>query len=155
MSAARHAPDVDALVERALHHADAVAEERATAERRRRIDRDDGDAIARVAVRAGQPVHERALATARRTGDADDARRAGLRVQVAQDVGRTRLVVLDDGEEPRDATFVAPAGARDEVGGNHAMAFCTRSRAMMMRCTSLVPSPISMSRASRRWRSTG
>jgi hypothetical protein len=41
VAATRHRANEDALVEEPLAHSDPVAEDRATAERARRIDRDD------------------------------------------------------------------------------------------------------------------
>ena len=72
MAATRHAPDEEALIEEPLAHADAVAEDRAAAERRGRVDGDDRDAVGRRAVRAGETIHQRALAASGRSGDADD-----------------------------------------------------------------------------------
>src|SRR3546814_5158318 len=46
-SARRHRPDEDAGIERHRLHADAIAEERASGERRRRIDRDHADGVTR------------------------------------------------------------------------------------------------------------
>jgi hypothetical protein len=70
-AAARHRADVHARVERALLHADAVAEERAAGERARGIDREDRDGLLRFALVLRERVDERALARAGRTRDAD------------------------------------------------------------------------------------
>src|SRR6266550_2916130 len=134
---ARHRADEDPLVEEALAHPDAVAEDRATAEGTRRIDRDDGNVRRALAERGRETVHERRLPAAWRAGDADDLRSAGLRIKRSHRAGCPGLVVLDDGQQSRDGVLVASA------------------RAMTMRWTSLVPSPISIRRTSRRCRSIG
>ena len=156
VAAARHRTDEDALVEEALAHADAVAQDRPAAEGARGIDGDDRDTRGTLAVRAREVVHQGRLPAAGRTGHPHDLGAAGVRVERAQDLGRARVVVLHDAHEPREGTLVARARAGDEVTGRgrrHQDAR-RRSRAMTMRWTSLVPSPISMRRASRRWRST-
>ena len=156
VTAARHAADEEALVEETLAHPNAVAEDRAAAEGRRRVHRDDPDTVGRRPVRAGEPVDERALATARWTGDTDDLRVTGERIQRAQRVRSAGLVVLDDGQKPRGRSFVAGPSAPQQIGrGDGHEADRARSLAITMRCTSLVPSPISMRRASRTMRSTG
>ena len=72
MSARRHAADEHALVGRVRLHAQAIAEHRAAGERARRIDGDHADARAGCARNSvDQPIDERALARAGRTGDAD------------------------------------------------------------------------------------
>ena len=155
MTAARHAADEHTLVQEPVTHADAVAEDGPTGERARWIDRDDRDAVAGLPVLRGEPRHQRAFPAAGWPGDADDARPPGLGVQRPQDVRAPGLVVLDDGEEPRDAALVAfPRAGEQRLGGRDQEA-ATRSRAMTIRWISLVPSPISMSRASRTMRSTG
>ena len=80
-AARRHRADEDAGVERHALHADAIAEQRAAGERRRRIDGDDADRQPRVAEFAREHRGERALARARRSGDADAPRAPELRMQ--------------------------------------------------------------------------
>src|SRR5688572_15823686 len=156
MTAARHAADEKAVIEESLAHADAVAKDRAAAERRRRVDRDDRDAVGRCAVCPRETIDQRALAAAGRAGDADDLRVTGQRIQRPHGLGGTSLVVLDDGEQTRDRTFVAAPRTLEQVGRGDGHEACrARSFAMTMRWTSLVPSPISMRRASRRILSTG
>src|SRR6185436_4397395 len=96
-------------------HADTVAEDRATGERRRRVDGDDRDAVGRRAVRARELVHECALATTGRAGDTDDLRVTGQRIQRAQSLGCAGIVVLDDGQETRGRTFVTGPSALEQV----------------------------------------
>src|SRR5919204_4057092 len=113
MTATGHAPNEETIVERALLHPDAVTEERAAAERRRRIDGDDRDTVALLAIRAREAIDERALPSARWTGDADDPRMARLRIELAEDVRGFRFVVLDDGEDSRERAFIPVARARE------------------------------------------
>src|SRR5439155_26140771 len=125
VTAARHAADEKALVEETLAHPNSVAEDRAAAEGRRRVHRDDRDAVGRRAVRAGEPVHERALPTAGRTGDADDLGVTGERIERAQRVRGAGLVVLNDREKARDRAFIAGPGAFQQAGrgdGHEALA---------------------------------
>jgi len=61
-----------------------------------------------------EPRHEGALATTRRTGDADDARLSRVGVERPQDVGAPGLVILDDRQEPRDAAGVSRARPREQ-----------------------------------------
>ena len=122
VAAARHAADEKPLVEEAIPHADAVAEDRPARERARGIDGDDRDACARLAVRAGEPVHEGALAASRRAGDPDHLRAARLGIERAHRVGGPGLVVLHHREQARDGALVAAARPREEVardGGRH------------------------------------
>ena len=97
-AARRHRADEHARIERDALHADAVAEQRAAGERRRRIDRDDADRQALRAILASDQRGDRALARARRTGDADAARAAELRVQRSEQLIEAGAMVLDDAD---------------------------------------------------------
>ena len=83
-AARRHAADEDVGVGSEVLHADAVAEERAVGERAGRVDGDDADAAAVLAVFAGERAGERALAGAGGAGDADDVGLAAVREELAQ-----------------------------------------------------------------------
>src|SRR6185436_10050863 len=84
-AAARHRTDVHAGVERALFHADAIAEQRAAGVRAGGIDGEDADGAITRTQRFRQLVDERALARARRTGDADARRAADFGVHARQE----------------------------------------------------------------------
>src|SRR4029077_13715673 len=157
MPATRHRADEDALIEETLAHPDTVAEDRAAAERARRIDGDDRDTGRALAVDAGESIDECRLAAARRARDPDRLRPAGLWVELAHRRGRAGRVVLDDGNETRDRSLVARARASEQIAGRGRHHQSTRRswRAITIRWTSLVPSPISMRRTSRRCRSIG
>src|SRR5690606_33956933 len=71
-AARREAPDEHPLVEEMRLHADAVAEDRASRERARRIDRDDADGRAACAIARDQSIRQARLSRPRRAGDADD-----------------------------------------------------------------------------------
>ena len=79
-----HRADEDAAVGVELGHADAVAEDRAAGEGRRRVDGDDADALLLRAVVLRHRRDERRLARARRAGDADDPRASGLRIELRE-----------------------------------------------------------------------
>ena len=82
-AAVGHRADEDAGVEEVLGQADAVAEQRAVGERRRRVDREHGDLAVLRAAQLGQRADERRLARAGRAGEPDDRR-------VARCAGRPR-----------------------------------------------------------------
>ena len=113
MSATRHRADVDPLVEEALAHPDTVAEDRATAERARRIDCDDRHARGPFAIDRGKSVDERRFAAARWPGDPHDLGVTGIRIERPHRLGRARLVVLNNGDEARDRPFVAQTRAAE------------------------------------------
>lgn len=155
--ATSHRPDEDALIEETLPHSDAVAEDGAAAERARWIDRDDRDPGRSLAVQTGESIHERRLAATRRARDPDRLRVTGLRVELAHRLGGAGLVVLHDRNETRDRSLVARSRTSEQIAGRGRGHQSTRRswRAITIRWTSLVPSPISMRRTSRRWRSIG
>src|SRR5207248_7576394 len=102
VTAAGHAADEHALIEEAIAHPDAIAEDRAAGERARRIHRHDRHAVVALPVLGCEPRDERALAAAGRPGDTDAARAACLGIEGAKDVGAPALIVLDDGQERRE-----------------------------------------------------
>ena len=77
VAARRHAADEDALVAVMRAHAHAVAENGAAGKRTGGIDGDDADRLAAAAQLRRQPIDERALAGAGRSGDADEIRAPG------------------------------------------------------------------------------
>ena len=111
-AARRHRPDEHAGIERDGFHANAVAEQRAAGERRRRIDGDDADRQARRRDSAREPRRERALPRARRAGDADAPRAAESRVQRASSASKPWPMVLDDADGARERGLLP----RVEVG---------------------------------------
>ena len=76
-----HAADEYAGVEREVVHADAVAQDGAARVGRRRIHGEDADGASALARGAGERADERALAAARRAGDADDVGAPGLGIE--------------------------------------------------------------------------
>ena len=108
----RHAADEDLIVLRVRLHAHAVAENRAAGERARRIDRNHPDGLAGVAGFGRQPIDERALAGAGRSGHANEVGPAGVRKDVADQARRGVGLVFDQ----RDG-----AGHRPHVAGSHAL----------------------------------
>src|SRR5205085_4625609 len=123
----------------------------------RGIDRDDRDAPGPLSIQTGETIDERRLATAWRAGDSNGLRVAGLGIQLTHRLGRAGVIVLHDRNETRDRPLVACSRARDEVAGRGGLHQSTRRswRAITIRWTSLVPSPISMRRTSRRCLSIG
>ena len=118
MAAGGHRADEDALVGGVLLHADAVAEQRAAGERRRRVDGEHARPAAPApAWRDDERGGRRRLADARRAGDADDAapaRRRGELAPSAPDLGRA---VLDERDQPRDVARATVARARRPAWG--------------------------------------
>ncbi len=70
LAAIRHASDEDTRVEIVLAHANAIAEDRAAGIWAGRIDRDDGNTRHSLSIGRGERRHQRALACARRPGEA-------------------------------------------------------------------------------------
>jgi hypothetical protein len=69
----------DAFIQTERLHSNAIAENRAAGKRARRIDGNDADALALLAVEHRELIDERRLARARRTGDSDhEPRRASV-----------------------------------------------------------------------------
>jgi hypothetical protein len=112
----------------------AVAQQRPSGERARGIDGDHADLPLGLAVGAHQAGDERRLAGARRSGDADPPRAAGLRPDRVEQRDRLGAELLHLAQTARQGLAVA---AEDRVGDAHSR---RRSRAMTIFWTSVVPS---------------
>jgi len=113
------------------------------------------DPLVARAVLARQPRHQRALAGARRPGDAKRPRASGLRVQGRQQRRRAGAFVLDDRQRAREGARV---GGSDAVGQRSRLSQKTQAsswRAITSRWISLVPSPMVVSFTSRKNFSAG
>ena len=99
---------------------------------------------------AAQPVDERALAGAGRTGHADQEGAPGVREQRPDQIGGARIVVFDEGDGPRDRARLPGQHAVGERGRHE-----SSCRAMTSRWISLVPSPMVVSFTSRKNFSAG
>src|SRR5205085_4644666 len=115
VAARAHRADEDALVEEMVGEPDPVAEERALAERARGVDRDHADGAAVAAQVPDERADQARLPDARRPRDADDVRAAGLRIELADEVGGERLAVLDERDRPRERAPVARPDALREL----------------------------------------
>jgi hypothetical protein len=110
-AARRHRADEDAGIESEIAHADAVAENRAARERRRRVDGEDAD---RATARAGherQRAGQRALAGAGRAGDPDDLRAPGVGIEPRGQSFGPRAA----GFNPREPARERPRRALDDL----------------------------------------
>src|SRR5204863_10137253 len=94
-AAVGHRADEDAGVEEVLDEADAVAEQGAVGERRRGVDRQDGDGPLGGAAVLDERADERRLARARGAGDADDAGFAGAWIELADERSAGGIRSLD------------------------------------------------------------
>ena len=113
MPARGHAADEDAVVADVRLHAHAIAEDRAAGERAGRIDGEDADRLAAGANSVDQPIDERALAGARRAGDADQVRAAGAADRCRGPASRAGgRFVFDQRDRARD---------RARIAGEHAL----------------------------------
>ncbi len=116
MTARRHRADEDPGVGRVVLHPHPVTQQRATGERRRRIDRQYADPLARCPVRRDERRRGGRLAHAGRSGDPDDVRPAGVRRERGHHLAQQRRLVLDERDEPCDCPRVAVAGSLDQFG---------------------------------------
>src|SRR5262249_11451861 len=90
-----HAADVNAGVGKVVLHADAVAEDGATGVGAGGIDGDDADFLVPFAIELGELVHQRALARARRPGNADGQGASGVREKLLEQFDPARRMVLN------------------------------------------------------------
>src|SRR5262249_55007058 len=177
VTARPHAPDEAAAVLGVRLHAQAIAKPGAAAERARRIDGNHPDEAlfftdpgfshgfgsirtlsASRALRSlrskscDKPIHERALARARRAGNADQVRAAGAAEDRSHEIGALRILVLDQRDGPGDR---GRTPGQHPLGQRRGHARDSSWRAMTSRWISLVPSPIVVSLTSRKYFSAG
>ena len=98
-------------------HPDPVTEHGAAGRRRRRVDGEDADLLARRPDEADQPGGERRLPRARRAGDAD---RVGVTAPyVRQPTDRTGVLApsLDQRDQPGQGAAIALSGRGDQMIG--------------------------------------
>ena len=103
-----------------LCHARLVAQNRAAGARRRRIDRQNRDLVALGSEPGAERVDGGRFADARRAGDADAQRLAGIGEEFLHELSRRELMVrpaaLDQGNGARQHCAFAGADARGDVG---------------------------------------
>ncbi len=114
-TAGGHAAHEHAGIAGKLAHADPVAEDGASRERTRRVDRDDRDLAAGAANLRGELGDQRRLPAAGDAGDADDVRAAGMTEDRVERSARLLGSRLGAGEQPRDRAQLAGENARDEI----------------------------------------
>ena len=110
-----HRPDVDARVGGVVLHPDPVAEQGAAGERRGRVDREHADPLVGPAELGDQRTGGRGLPDARRAGDPDDLRVAGVRHQRGHHLAQLGRAVLDHRHEPRHGPGLTVPGPGYEV----------------------------------------
>jgi hypothetical protein len=88
-------------------HAQAIAKDCAAGKWTGRIDSDDTDGLAALARLGHEPIHERALSGARRTGDAGQIGAAGVRKNIANERRGIRGFVFDQRNRARHRPHVA------------------------------------------------
>src|SRR5579872_1182423 len=130
-----HGADKDAGVGVMILHANAIAEDGSAGDAAAGIDGYYAHGAALFAEGAGERIHERALAGAGRSGDAEDRGPARARREVFEELAALGRTVLDGG-----------GMARQSAWGHQLFNNC---RAMTRRWISLVPSPIVQSFTSR------
>src|SRR5207253_10830456 len=96
MAAGPHRADEDLGVEEVVGAADPVAEQGPVRERARRIDRDDADCLAVLADSTDERRDQARLADAWRARDPDGIGAPRIRVDVADELVRERVRVLDE-----------------------------------------------------------
>jgi hypothetical protein len=118
-----HRADVDPGIEEVVGQADAVAQQRAAAERRGRVDREHGDlAVLRALVRDQAPISVD-LPAPGGPGEADHRGAAGARIDLAHERPAVGVVVLDQRDRARQRALVA----REEALGERLAAIGHRS----------------------------
>ena len=131
-------------------HADAIAQDRAAGERAGGVDGDDADRFLLGAIVGRQAVHQRALAGARRAGDADAIGASGVGKKLLQELFGLGRTIFDRGHGPRKGPNVAGANLRGPLFDGRRHLELPRSwRAITRRWISLVPSPMVQSFTSR------
>ena len=94
---------------------------------------------------------QRRLADAGRPGDADDERRAGLRVELADELVRERVAVLDQRDRPGERAPVAAPHAVGEIVERPGARLLTRAPPQP-RAAAARARPSTARRGGRRWR---
>ena len=156
-AAGGHRADEDARIGVERLHADAVAEEGAAGVGAGRIDGEDAHRLAALAAEAGEAVDQGALAGARRAGDADHARPAGVADRCGGQLALAVAAVLHAARSPAPrpaAAAPASRGTRSSRSARRAVeSHCPLKscRAITRRWISLVPSPIVQILASRKY----
>src|SRR6185437_4023847 len=122
--------------------ADAVAQDRAAGEGARRIDRDDANGAAALALLLRHRGRQRALARACRSGDANGVRAAGARIEQPQRLAPLWPFVARPANHPRQRPTIARQQPLDVVVryGCHA-GVPTLSRTYSTICCVEVPGP--------------
>ena len=115
-AAGRHRADEDARVEEVLGQPDAVAEQRAAAERRGGVDREHRDLAVVAPAQLDQRADQRRLPGAGRAREADDGGRARVRVDLAHERPALGVVVLDQRDAARQRALVAGEESLGERG---------------------------------------
>ena len=109
-----HAADVDARIGVMRLHANAVAENRSSAERAGGIDRHNADGLALLAILARDLIDQRALAGPGRAGQAEQHGIAAVREKRLQQFGRFRRAVFDDRDGTCQRAGIAAAHTGNE-----------------------------------------
>ena len=115
VAARAHRADEDAGVEEMIGEPDPVAEQRPLREGARRIDRDDADRLAEPAHVLDERGDQARLPHAGRSGEPDGVRAARRRVELAHELVRHRVAILDERDRARERRGVALADAGDEA----------------------------------------
>src|SRR5205823_4374297 len=125
MPAGPHRADEDLGVEEVVGEADPVAEQGPVRERARRIDGDDADCLAVLADSTDERRDQARLADAWRARDPDGIRAPRIRVDVANELVRERVRVLDERDRARESALLARADTfserlpREVAAGSH------------------------------------
>src|SRR5207247_11121806 len=114
MAARAHRADEDTRVEEMVGEPDAIAEQRALRKRARRIDRDHADALLPAAHVADERADQRRLADTRRACDSDAVRASRVGINLADEVVRERVAILDERDRTPEGSLVAGAHAGGE-----------------------------------------
>ena len=125
-----HRADEHARVEEVLGQPDPVAQQRAAAERRARVDRQHGDLALALALEPDQGADQRRLAGAGRPGEADHRRVAGVRIDLADELPALGVVVLHERDRARQRALVARQQPLGEAAASSRPSSRTRIRSV-------------------------
>ena len=115
MSPRCHAPDEHPFVAGVRLHPHPVAEDRPARERAAGVDRQDADRSSPGSELTDEPVHKRALTGARRAGDADQIRPAGVPEQIRDEVLTGGILVLDQRDGAGNGSGLSGEDAVEET----------------------------------------